>query len=42
MGSYLMVFNQDIWLSIIYEKRNEFNKEAKEIIIKGLSKENVD
>jgi len=40
--SYLMVVNEDIWLFVIYGERNELNIEANEIIMKGLSKPDVD
>ena len=37
-----MIVNEDIWFSVIYGERNDFNTEDKEIIMKGLSKPNVD
>ena len=40
--AYLMVINENIWLSIIYGERIDFKTEPKEIIMKGLSKPNVD
>ena len=42
MESYLMVFNEDIWMFMIYGETNEFNTEAKGIIRKGLSKLDVE
>ena len=37
-----MVINADVWLSVEYGEKNEFNAEAKEIIMKGLSKPDAD
>ena len=34
----MMIINEDVLMFVIYEERNEFNKEAKKIIVKGLSK----
>ena len=42
MEAYLMIINEDVWLSMIYGERNEFNTKAKEIIMKGLSKLDYD
>jgi len=42
METYLMIVNEDIWMSLIYGKTNEFNAEVNEIIMKGLSKLDVD
>jgi len=42
MEAYLMVINENIWLLVIYGDRNEFNAEAKEIFLKGISKLDIE
>jgi len=42
MVTYLMALDADMWLSILNGEKSEKNEEAQKIIMKGLSKSDVD